>query len=372
MLARMSWPWGRYGPSEWLWAQVLGGFRKGPVAMVPAIDQPYCQNGTVSRRYWLNWKQANAVTIFEIQLIREIVAMLADDGIHPVQSWLTQEMRLAPCGGRKRLLDSTGTANAGYLMSAIALPRDSQARPRQLIDRIAATGRYPMAPCPWKFSTTTPTGPYGFSLGHLEARYFHSHRLDPDLSYLAVVSPLYYCRYHRTEWPGTVSSRRWPLDPAAEREPIVGSAPAGRNLPTREEIPAAAEHALTIITEWGAFLGFDIGPATSHWQRESGTYSERDEYTMTAPVTLTASMDTIRQRAEPYSAVSVTKLTDSERHDRPRHRRSSLIKFHSGHGFSGSAEIDDPNNDGRYQLVLSTVFTVPGTLRKPPPIYSKH
>lgn len=340
--------------------------------MVPAIDLPYCENGTVSRRYWLNWKQANAVTIFEIQLIREIVAMLADDGIHPVQSWLTQEMRLAPCGGRKRLLDSTGTANAGYLMSALALPRDSQARPRQLIDRIAATGRYPMAPCPWKFSTTTPTGPYGFSLGHLEAGYFHSHRLDPDLSYLAVVSPLYYCRYHRTEWPGTVSSRRWPLDPAAEREPIVGSAPRSTHNPTREEISAAAEPSLAAIKDWGAFLGFHIGPATSHWQRESEKYLDFDRYTLTAPVTLTASMDTIRQRAEPYSAVYVTKLTDSERHDRPRHRQPSLIDFHSGYEFPGYAEIDDPNNDGQYQLKLWISLPVPGTLRKPPSIDGKH
>ena len=103
--------WAEYSMSEWLRAQLVAGLRRGPEYPIPPIDHPGCANGTVSRRHWLTWQQANSVSVFEIQLLRDIVAILARAGIEPVNSWLTQQTHTAAIGGHKALLEATGDPN---------------------------------------------------------------------------------------------------------------------------------------------------------------------------------------------------------------------------------------------------------------------
>ena len=64
-------------------------------------DVPGCEAGTVSRRHWLNWRQANAVSAFGVLWAGELISALGTQNIVPVDSWLSRDVPLTPCGGHR-------------------------------------------------------------------------------------------------------------------------------------------------------------------------------------------------------------------------------------------------------------------------------
>lgn len=350
----MDRPWAQYGFGEWAWAQLRSISRPRPVYQIPDVDLPGCEGGAVSRRRWLNWRQANSVSAFSVIFLREMLTELAKYDVHPTESWLVQTTNFRPFGGHKRILDSTGTANGAYLVTATAI--NEYVNLTRAIDAVTSAHNYPV-PDLQPTGLGDLNGPYGFGVG-ISGRPPHA-RNNPHFPvgnhYLTLTSPTYYCRYYTPEdWPGTAGDRRWPIDPAAERAPLVEDSDPQRSLPCRAQIPAATEQALAVVVDWGEFLGFHIGPPTARrWEREKETYMELDKYVLTAPVTLTAGIDEIKERARPYSQIEVN---STPRGDRSRHwtgEPNPLIRVAPGH-FGVSANIDDTDNGAPYQLTLES------------------
>lgn len=317
MLGGVRRPWNEYGCLEWSWAQLRSGFRDGLAEPVPVVDLPGCANGSVSRRWWLTWQQANSVSAFGVLFVREIVAELADEGISPVSSWLEQASGVSSCGGRKRLLASNADANGVYLSSAVTVPRtavDSRLLSRQILPKVCAA--YPVAELHPQWRSHYLAGPYGsrISLQGPQPRYTtRQEDTEADTVKIAVTSATYFSRYLEAghDWPGSVGSRHWPLDPTQERAPIVYDGRPGRSRVPRDAVPAAAQRTLAEVRDWGAFLGFTVGPATDgRWLPGEGRSGDTgyEGYQVTASVVLDVSQERIWERAQPYiGLVSVSK-----------------------------------------------------------------
>lgn len=335
-------PWTDYSMAEWVWAQLRAGFQRGPVSQVPVVDHPDCANGTVSRRRWFTWQQANAVTIFEIELLRDIVAVLARDGIEPVNSWITQHTRASAIGGHRAFLDASGTANGVYLTSYIGLARgtlDLDYLHQHVVPTLAT--KYPFTPSQARRSFNLHTGPYGFGLG-VRAPEQRVSNIEQNLDRLVITSPTYYCRYYsyHGQWPGTSNSSRWPLAPADERTPILYPKTNHRNGFTRNTVENAAPAAIAKITDWAAFLGIDIGElSTPNWQ----STPDGDRYLITAPVTFNNDLDTMWQLAQPYTQLDIARTPATT------HRlKQPLVRIHTHSPVFG--EITDHN--GTHQLAI--------------------
>lgn len=328
--------------SEWLRAQLVAGLRRGPEYPIPPIDHPGCANGTVSRRHWLTWQQANSVSVFEIQLLRDIVAILARAGIEPVNSWLTQQTHTAAIGGHKALLEATGDPNGAYLTSYITLARgaiDNKYLAQRVVPALAT--QYPFIPIRPLWPRDLETGPYDFRLGIRE----HQPRLDdiePHHARLVITSPIYYCRYYSARWPGTVGDRNWPLAPADERTPIVYPNKPHLDGLTRQGVEDARATAVATITDWTTFLDIELGEFTTPvWQ----DVPDGQRYLITAPAALNNDLDTLWHRAQPYSELDIIRDPAAA-----RRLKRPVITIHTHSPLQG--EITD--SDGDYQLSITS------------------
>ncbi|QLL06010.1 hypothetical protein [Mycobacterium vicinigordonae] len=343
-------PWNDYGCLEWTWVQLRSGFRDGLVEPVPVLDMPGCANGTVSRQRWLTWQQANAVSAFGVLFIREIVAALAEDGISPAHSWLEQSLGAMSWGGRKRLFISKADVNGVYLRSAVAVPRDavdSSLLSERILPKVCA--QYPVAQLPPAWRRDHLPGPYGSRISLERPR--RRSDTQADTSKIVLTSATYYLRYLEAshDWPGTVGSRHWPLDPADERGPIVYDQPPELRPLPRDTVPAAAQRTLAEVRDWGAFLGFTVGTATEgRWLPGEGRSGDAgyEGYELTAPVTLNVSEDQIWARAQPY--IGFLTVSPAERPGR------ALIDVHVRGGLM--AAVNGPDGNGNFELRISSGY----------------
>lgn len=336
----MSAPWGEFGFVEWLGAQIHCTATAKPriPTPVPQVDLPGCAAGEVSWRRWLNWRQANSVTAFSVQLTRDIVAALALEGITPIETWLRHDTYAVAAGsGRKRTFDAYGDKNGVYAESVVRMPKDgigihqfdTSVLP-EVYDRYPVSGVGPPMGANWL------PGPYGFRAAVT--------RGDQDDNYdtLRVVSPSYICRYRGVDvYPGRYL-RHWPLDPADEREPLIY--PDKPRSPNRN-IPGVAEYTLAQVTRWSFYLGCRIGDPMAI----SGTKS--DGLVIAAPVVLTVSEAEVQRRALPHTAVSALTPGASREPSGSYRDRLPLVTFHIFNGLR--AYINDPEVPGEYMLTIT-------------------
>ncbi|OHV04668.1 hypothetical protein [Mycobacterium talmoniae] len=349
-------PWGDINQIEWLWAQLRAGFRDGLRQPVPVVDLAGCENGWVSRRRWFTWRQANAVSAFGVLFIRDIVAALAAEDIAAAEPWLTQSTGTMQCGGQHRFLSSTGAMNGAYLTSRVAVPRgavDSSDFYRRILPKVCQP--YPVYELHPVWRGRYQAGPYGSRISVQLPGRQHAPNRDSATVDIVMTSPTYYHRFYDTDWPGTVGGRRWPLDPAAERVPIVYDAQPRKRPYRRDEVPDAAERTLAGVKEWGDYLGFRVGPATAEWRigwdrHGHPTPPDYETYVVAAPVTLTATPEQLWERAQLYSNIRVV---TGERPAVPEgHVRDALMSVGIHDGLR--ARITDPNADRRFELTINS------------------
>lgn len=335
----MSTPWGEFGLGEWLWAQVRNTATAKPriSTPVPQVELPGCEAGEVSWWHWLNWRQANSITAFSVQLTRDIVAALAYEGITPLETWLRHDTHtLVAGGGHKRTFDATGDRNGVCVESLVRIQKGS-IRGYQFDTSVLPVvyDRYPISETGPPMGTNWLPGPYGFRAAIMQAN-----SNDP-YDTLRVASPEYVCRYRGVGvYPGRYL-RHWPLDPADELEPLIY--PEKPRSP-RGDIPAVAEYTLAEVIRWSSYLGCRIGDPTSGWSHTQDGKS----YVITAPVVLTASEAEVQRRALPHTAVSAL-VPGASREPAVSYRdRSPLVTFHIFNGLR--AYISDAEVPGEFVL----------------------
>ncbi|MGY0501641.1 hypothetical protein ACWZHB_24400 [Nocardia sp. FBN12] len=313
------------------------------------VDLPGFAAGEVSSRRWLDWRQANAINAFAVRLTREIVAALGQEGITPLETWLHREVRRTSVGGRSRIIDPRTDANGFAILTSVKFPKYSIFSGR-LDGRIvpAIYAQYPISATTTASVNSSIPGPYGFRTG---VRFpLNGERYDT----LQIGSPSYFHRYRESPaYPGRYIGN-WPLDPAAEREPLVYPDKPRHTMPARRHVPAIAEYTLAEVTRWSEYLGYRLGDATSGWHLDwnESTVKGYETYVLSAPVTLTVTEAEIGRRALPYTAVSA-KLNGVSREPQPWHRqRSPLITFNIFNGLR--ADINDPDTPGQFVLTVKS------------------
>ena len=328
----MAGPWGEYGVGEWLRTQVrnTASSRRRVSVPVPPVELPGCAGGVVSSRHWLNWRQANAVVAFSVQLTREIVDALAVEGVTPIESWMRVVYDdVIVGGGRKSAFSAYGDRNGSCVDSRLRIPKGSIGSgvfERAVLPTVYR--RHPIA----SVSGTAPSawlpGPYGFRAGIVGGQ-----RASEEFDTVRVVSPGYFRRYRPNgTFPGRDLSH-WPLDPADEREPLIYPEKPRRLPPRRREIPAIAEYTMTEALRWGEYLGFRFGPVQS--AQVDG------EDVLTAPAGLTVDEAEAKRRTLPHTAVAWSGGAGFV----PR----ELVSFRIFNGLSARIECDD---DGACALTV--------------------
>ncbi|MGY1896285.1 hypothetical protein [Nocardia gipuzkoensis] len=304
----------------------------------------------MSTRQWLDWHRANAVTVFGVEFLRAVARELAADGIAPVNDWVEQSWhtRAGWPMQTRGFMDPTGEPNCAGLVSKLIYPSKGvpadyvtgDILPRVLenfrTERLHVVGR-------------PGQGEPGQHMIELKRRWVASTaRYRNDQREIVLTSPYYYCGYMTAQVPSTFGSRHWPLDPAAEREPVVTRTGRLRKL-KHDEVPAAADAVLADVRGWGEWLGFTVG--SSHpggrWRTGEEGY---DRYTLTAPVTFAVDAEELFRRAQPYVGTLTVKKGSREPAGPHIHGRTALIHFR-GHP-ELLVRITDPDADGKFVLTI--------------------
>jgi hypothetical protein len=333
--------------------QLRTGLQQRYVYPIPDVDQPGCEAGTVSTRRWLNWRQANAATVFGIEFMRAMADVLTDGGVTPTNSWIEQSWHKGAGSPNRHqsVMDPRGEDNCAALVNAITYPAAAVTLHQIITDvvpqvitsssldmtnAVGKPGQHVIAPYLWTVELATPTAPT-------------TGKAHDDLRQIVVTSPHYYCGYATARVPSPFGTRHWPIDPDSQREPLIYDVDPAKTIP-RADVPKAAVSVVDAVRTWGEYLGFRVQPVNSGEWRESTSATAK--YTIHAPVEILVDSDELFRRAQPYWG-RITVARGSREPSAPHiHRRLHLAQFNGYSGFR--VWITDPDADGRFVLTVES------------------
>lgn len=305
----------------------------------------------MSTRRWLDWRQANAVTVFGVQLMRRVAAELAaGNGVEPVHDWLEQSWhtRSAWPNRLETFMDPHGDQNCVVLVNRITYP--ARGTSDRLLDDVAPRV---LEMLPFDMSLTNDERdeqmitPYRWKIAQGYPYDTASGKHRHDLREIAFTSPSYYCGYREAPVPSPFGTRHWPLNPDDEREPIVQDADPFRRI-KQAEVPAVADDIVARVRAWGEYLGFVVGPdVVAGYRDENGT----DWWAVNAPVSVVETPEEVARRAKPY--VGRVAVRPGPREPRAPHirGRTHFIVFHQ-EPQPFRVWITDPDADGKFVLTV--------------------
>ncbi len=349
----MDWPWADRSFVDWLWVQVRTGFRRQHVYPIPDVDQPGCEAGVVSTRHWLDWRQANSVTVFGIEFMRGVAAVLAERGITPVDEWVEQSWhtRAGSPTRHQSFMDPYGEANVAALVNKIAYPVDSvtfhqiimdvvpqvlESFPMELSKTVGKPGQHMIAPYLWTIDLKTPRIPSTFKTRN-------------HLREIVFTSPHYYCGYTVAQGhiPVYRTSAQWPLDAKFDLVPLTYD----QNPKTpvrRSDIPQVANEALSTVSRISERLGFTVGPASAgRWVKDGGN---ANRYVVSAHVENDLPIDELVRRARPFGHLAT--VVAGQPGIPQRNGRHDIVRFAARPGFAGA--VSESPDDGRLVLTVES------------------
>lgn len=332
--------------------QVRTGFRREHVYLIPEVDQPGCKAGVVSTRHWLDWRRANAVTVFGVEFMRRVAVVLAERGVTPVDAWVEQSWhtRAGSPTRHQSFMDPYGEANVAALVNKVTYPAESvtfhqiitdvvpqvlESFPMDLSKTVGKPGEHMIAPYLWTIDLKTPRIPSTFNTRN-------------DLREIVFTSPHYYCGY--TEAQGHIpvyrTSAQWPLDPDFDLVPLTYDRDPKKPV-RRSDIPQVASDVLSTASRIAEHLGFIVGPVwAGRWVKDAG---EADRYIVTAHVENDLPIEELVRRARPFGHLA-TVVAGQPGVLQRRNGRHDIVRFAARPGFA--AAVSESPDDGRLALTV--------------------